>query len=216
MHMVSYEYEYFGSARTPGTDSSTRDHTASLFCFICTTYDEDVRIIRVRAKNKINTRIIRRKPTNLLRILLEKPCTTARIILENEYWFLSLPTAVSCGWQPQYQQRHACSRWFRDTLGLQEKAPSRGVRYLVNIANKFHVATRNTSSPIRMHALWNKDAQRKEGTTRTHGSMDHVSALSLVVLVYCSMLQQMGVEAKSPGNRRRLSEHDHMHAWYIR
>ena len=29
-----YEYEYFGSARTPVTKSSTRDHTASLFYFL--------------------------------------------------------------------------------------------------------------------------------------------------------------------------------------
>ena len=78
-----------------------------------------------------------------------------------------------------------------DTLGLQEKAPSRGMRYLLNITNKFHVATRNTSSPTRTHTLWNKDAQRKEGATRTDGSMTHVSALDLV------LLQQMGVEAKA-------------------
>ena len=32
INMISYEYEYFGSARTPDTKSSTRDHTASLFC----------------------------------------------------------------------------------------------------------------------------------------------------------------------------------------
>ena len=36
-----------------------------------------------------------------------KPYTTDRI-LENEKWVLSPPTAVSYGWQPQYQQRHAC------------------------------------------------------------------------------------------------------------
>ena len=41
------------------------------------------------------------------------------------------------------------------------------------------------------------DAQRKEGTTCTDGSMAHVSALGLVLLVYCSMLQQMGVEAEA-------------------
>ena len=34
--MISHEYEYFGSARTPVTKSSTRDHTATLFCFIYT------------------------------------------------------------------------------------------------------------------------------------------------------------------------------------
>ena len=33
-----------------------------------------------------------------------------------------------------------------DTLGLQEKAPSRDMWYLVNITNKFYVATRNTYS----------------------------------------------------------------------
>ena len=34
IHMISYEYEYFGSARTPATESSTNYHTASLFCFM--------------------------------------------------------------------------------------------------------------------------------------------------------------------------------------
>ena len=34
--MISYEYEYFGSARTSVTKSSTSDHIASLFCFIYT------------------------------------------------------------------------------------------------------------------------------------------------------------------------------------
>ena len=33
IQIISYEYEYFGSARTLVT-KSTRDHTASLFCFI--------------------------------------------------------------------------------------------------------------------------------------------------------------------------------------
>ena len=40
-----------------------------------------------------------------------------------------------------------------DTVGLQEKAPSGGMRYVVNITNNFHVATRNTSSPTRTHTL---------------------------------------------------------------
>ena len=51
IHILSYEYEYFGSARTPVTKSSTRDHTASL---LHTTYDEYVRIIRVRVRNTIH------------------------------------------------------------------------------------------------------------------------------------------------------------------
>ena len=102
-------------------------------------------------------------------------------------------------------------------LGLQEQDPSRGMRYLVNITSIFHVAARSTSSPTRTHKIWNKDAQRKEGTTHTHGSMAHVSALGLVRWVYCSMLQQIdGCWGQSPGNRRRSSEHDHMYASYIR
>ena len=40
-----------------------------------------------------------------------------------------------------------------DTLGLQETAPSRGMLYLANITNIFHVATRNTSSPTRTYTL---------------------------------------------------------------
>ena len=39
--------------------------------------------------------------------------------------------------------------------------------------------------------------QGKEGTARTHGSVVHVSALGFVLSAYCSMLQQMGVEAKT-------------------
>ena len=40
-----------------------------------------------------------------------------------------------------------------DTLGPQEKVPTSGMRYLVNVINKFHVATRNKSSPTRTHTL---------------------------------------------------------------
>ena len=72
----------------------------------------------------------------------------------------------------------------RDAQGLQEKAPSRGMRYLVkNITFILQVATRNTSSPTRTHSLQKKDVQRKEGTTRSHRSMAHVSALGFVLLV---------------------------------
>ena len=59
---------------------------------------------------------------------------------------------------------------------------------------------------------------------RTHGSMDHVSALGLAVLVCYSMLQQMGVEAKAraieedqvntatcmPGTNEKISIDDEM------
>ena len=48
---------------------------------------------------------------------------------------------------------------------------------------------------VRIH--FETRTRRKDCTTRTHGSMAHVSALGLVLLVYCSMLQQMGVEAKA-------------------
>ena len=102
-------------------------------------------------------------------------------------------------------------------ISLQEMAPNRGMRYLENITNKFQFATRNTLSPTCTHTLWNKDAQRKEGTTRTHGSMAHVSALGLVLLVCCSMLQQMGVEVIAPATEEdRVSTTTCMHDWYIR
>ena len=67
---------------------------------------------------------------------------------------------------------------------------------------------------VRIH--FETRTRRKDCTTRTHGSMAHVSALGLVLLMYCSMLQKMGVEANARANSRRSSEHDHMHAWYIR
>ena len=40
-----------------------------------------------------------------------------------------------------------------DTLGLQEKAPSIGMRYLVDITSTFHVDTRNALSTTRKHTL---------------------------------------------------------------
>ena len=83
---------------------------------------------------------------------IEKPYTTARI-LENE--------KLSCLSLQQYPvgDSHNISNGMRaadgseDTLGLREKAPSRGMRYLVNITSKYHAATRNTSSPSRTHIL---------------------------------------------------------------
>ena len=102
-----------------------------------------------------------------------------------------------------------------DTLGLQGKAPSRGMRYLVNIINKFHVATRNITYSC---AYTLKQGRAKKAPhAPTHGSIAHVSALGLVLLVYCSMLQQMDkeAEARATDSRRRSSEHDHMHGWYI-
>ena len=79
IHMISYEYEYFGSARTPVTKSSTRDHTASLFCFI-----QDRSIPRslqrwVSMKSSISQLTF----FYFIIIAIEKPYTTARI-LENE------------------------------------------------------------------------------------------------------------------------------------
>ena len=106
-----------------------------------------VRIIRVRVKN-INTRITRRKPTNLLRILLEKPYRRLLVYsrTNNEFFCLSLR-------QYPVGDNHNINNGMRaadgsgDTLGLQERAPSRGTLYLVNISKMFHAATRNTSSP---------------------------------------------------------------------
>ena len=58
------------------------------------------------------------------------------------------------------------------------------MQYLVNITSTFHVAQTNTSWPTRTHSLWNEDVQTIEGTTRTHGSIAHVSALGFAFLVY--------------------------------
>ena len=82
-----------------------------------------------------------------------------------------------------------------DTLGLQEKAPSRGMRYLKNIQINF-VLPQETHHHllIRIHF---ETRTHREGTTRTHGCMAHLSALGLVLVMYCSMLQHMGVEAKA-------------------
>ena len=55
-----------------------------------------------------------------------------------------------------------------DTLGLQEKAPSRGTRYLVNIANKCHVATRNTSSPTPTYAHTLNQGRAEKRNHHTH------------------------------------------------
>ena len=106
IHMISHEYEYFGSARTPVTKSSTRYHTESLFCFI-----QDRSIPRsLQRWVSIKSSISQLTFFYFMIIAIEKPYTTARI-LENEERVLSLPTAISCAWQPQYQYWHACSRW---------------------------------------------------------------------------------------------------------
>ena len=50
--MISYEYEYFGSARTPVTKSSTKyKRPHRILVLLHSTYDEYVRIIRVRVKS---------------------------------------------------------------------------------------------------------------------------------------------------------------------
>ena len=85
-----------------------------------------------------------------------------------------------------------------DTQGLQQKAPSRGMRYLVNITNKFMLPQETHHHLlVRIHFETRTRREKKAPHAPTHGSMAHVSALGLVLLVYCSMLQQMGVEAKA-------------------
>ena len=50
-HMILYEYEYFGSALTPVTKSSIYKRPHRILALLHTTYDEYVRVIRVRVKN---------------------------------------------------------------------------------------------------------------------------------------------------------------------
>ena len=87
IHVISYEYGYYGSSRTSVTKVSTRDHTASLFCFVQRTTSMYVSYeyarkypVGVAWKIQIHKVLIHRKPTNLLRMLLGKPYTTARIL----------------------------------------------------------------------------------------------------------------------------------------
>ena len=85
-----------------------------------------------------------------------------------------------------------------DTQGLQQKAPSRGMRYLVNITNKFMLPQETHHHLlVRIHFETRTRREKKAPRAPMHGSMVHVSALGLVLLVYCNMLQQMGVEAKA-------------------
>ena len=100
---------------------------------------------------------------------------------------------------------------------IEEKSPSRGMRYLVNITNKFHVATRNTSSPLYSYAYPLKQGRAEKRRHHTHpwiyGSRVGAWLGPRSVLQYATA---DGYRGQSPSNRRRSSEHDHMHAWYIR
>ena len=50
---------------------------------------------------------------------------------------------------------------------------------------------------VRIHFETRTRREKKAPHAPNYGSMAYVSALGLVFLVYCSMLQQMGVEAKA-------------------
>ena len=50
---------------------------------------------------------------------------------------------------------------------------------------------------VRIHFETRTRREKKAPHAPMDLSMAHVSALGLVILVYCSMLQQMGVEAKA-------------------
>ena len=117
---------------------------------------------------------------------------------------MSLPTVEPVGDSHNINSDMRAAESSGDMLSLQEKAPSRGMRYLVIIIKKFLVSTRNTSSsPTRTHTLLNKNAQRKEGTTRTHGSMAHMSALGLVLFVYCVCYSRW-VRRPKPGQQKKI------------
>ena len=82
INMISYEYEYFGSARTPATKSSTRDHTASLFCFIQRTTSVYVLYESHKKYEQTQERYVVNQATCCCAYCY-RPYTTARII-ENE------------------------------------------------------------------------------------------------------------------------------------
>ena len=58
---------------------------------------------------------------------------------------------------------------------------------------------------VRIHFETRTRREKKAPRAPMHGSMVHVSALGLVLLVYCSMLQQMGVENKAHATEDRMN-----------
>ena len=98
IHMISFEYEYFGSERTPETSSSTRHHTASLFCFI-----QD-RSIPLSMQGLVSIKSSISQLTVFYFIIIAREtihdCSDTRERITSS---LSLPRAVSSGWQPQHQ-----------------------------------------------------------------------------------------------------------------
>ena len=68
---------------------------------------------------------------------------------------------------------------------------------------------------VRIHFETRTRREKKAPHAPTHGSMAHVSALGLVLLVYCSMLQQMGVEAKGRATEEKKIEWTRPHACLV-
>ena len=58
---------------------------------------------------------------------------------------------------------------------------------------------------VRIHFETRTRREKKAPHAPNYGSMAYVSALGLVFLVYCSMLQQMGVEAKARATEDRVN-----------
>ena len=87
-----------------------------------------------------------------------------------------------------------------DTLSLQEKAPSRGMRYLAKIISLINIMLPQETHHhllVRIHFETRTRREKKAPHAPTHGFMAHMSALGLVLIVCCSMLQQMDVEAEA-------------------
>ena len=101
-----------------------------------------------------------------------------------------------------------------DTLGLQEKAPSRGMRYIVKISQINFMLPQETHHHllVRIHF---ETRTRREKKTQTHpwvyGSRVGAWLSHFSVLQYATA---DGCGGQSPGNRRRSSGHGNMHAWY--
>ena len=85
-----------------------------------------------------------------------------------------------------------------DTQGLQQKAPSRGMRYLVNITNKF-MLPQETHHHLLVRIHFETRTRREKKAP--HAPMDPWLTCRRLgwyfFVVYCSMLQLMGVEAKA-------------------
>ena len=99
-----------------------------------------------------------------------------------------------------------------DTLGMQEKAPSRGMRYLIKISQINFMLPQETHHHLLVRIHFETRTRREKKAPWIYGSRVGAWLGPFSVLQYATA---DGCGGQSPGNRRRSSEHDHMHACLV-